>query len=151
MVDVTIWLCVTTRENWEVIQREGVWGISSSPRLKKSVEILKIGDRIIVYVKQEKRNHDFIGPLVGGLCEVLSEPFKSDRKIFAGPSAEKFSLRVKVKTLMQARKPLDFKKLVPQLSFIENKKNWSRYMQRSMIVLPEKDSECIVSELKRNA
>jgi len=130
------------------VKKKNVWGLSVKD--KKKVEKLKAGDHLIFYVKQRRENNEVIGPLIVGVYKIVSEPFRSEDKIFSSPSSDSFPLRVKIKAVAVPREALNFKTLVPELSFIRKKKNWGRYMQKSMGIIPEEDAATIISHLERN-
>ena len=45
------WLCITNRENWEIIEKHNIWGVSE--RHKNTIMKVKKGDKLVFYVKQE--------------------------------------------------------------------------------------------------
>ena len=68
------WLCVTNEENWKVVRCERIWGVSD--RNKSLMQRVKRGDLLVFYVKKKK---------IGGVFEVLSDPFKDEHKVFRLP------------------------------------------------------------------
>lgn len=49
---MTYWICITNRENWEVIKRHNVWGVPK--KHKNTLSRVKPGDKLVIYVRQEK-------------------------------------------------------------------------------------------------
>jgi len=45
-------------------------------------------------------------------------------------------------------RPLEFKPLVPRLSFIRNKERWSAYLRRGIVEIPEEDYTLIRREME---
>jgi len=46
------YLAITNRANWEIIKKKGLWGVPE--RHRRVLESLKPGDRLFIYVKQER-------------------------------------------------------------------------------------------------
>lgn len=66
-----------------------------------------------------------------------SKPFLSEDKIFAGE--EIFPYRIKLKAVFVPKDLVDFRPLVPKLTFIKNKKAWSWHIRIAMREIPESD------------
>ncbi|RLI82491.1 EVE domain-containing protein, partial [Archaeoglobales archaeon] len=49
---MSYWLCITTEENWKVIKEKNVWGVPE--RHKNTIAKVKPGDRLLIYLKQER-------------------------------------------------------------------------------------------------
>ena len=136
------WLCVTTEANWNVVREKNVWGVGE--RFKKAIQRVKPGDKLIFYVMQTRKNKDVIPSRITGIFEAASEPYKESTKIFKPYGTENtFPYRVKLKPIKIFEKPINFKKLVPKLSFIKNKQKWTGSLRRAMIEIPEKDYKTI--------
>jgi len=139
------WLCVTTEANWNVVKEKNVWGVGE--RFKSAIQRVKPGDKLIFYVMQTKKNKDVIPSRITGIFEAISEPYKDSTKIFKPYGTEQtFPYRVKLKPIKIFEKPINFKNLVPKLSFIKNKQRWSGALRRAMIEIPEKDCKLITGE-----
>ena len=137
MVINLYWLCITTRENWEVIKDKNIWGVSE--RHKKTIMTVKIGDKLVFYVKQEVRGKEKLPPAIVGIYEVASEPYKDETEIFKGGL---FPWRIRIKPIKTGY--LEFKPLIPKLKFIKNKDAWTGYlMGRAMRQIPEEDYKLI--------
>ena len=132
---VRYWLCITNDENWKVIKTKHIWGVSE--RRKNKLESVEIGDYMIFYVKPAR---------IGGIFKVASKPYVDKRKIFtySGFSGkEVFPYRVKLEPVTVPEEPVDFKPLVPKLSFLTNKKRWSAPLRTAMKEIPREDFELI--------
>ncbi|RLI82992.1 EVE domain-containing protein [Archaeoglobales archaeon] len=142
---MSYWLCITTADNWEVIKKHKVWGVSK--RYEKTISQVKPGDVLIFYVMQTKEKDKVLPPRIVGKAKVSSEVFRDSTKIFKGYGKEQtFPLRVKLTDLKEFQKPINFKELVPKLEFIKNKKYWTGYLRRAMVKLDENDVEVVMSE-----
>ncbi|OYT33471.1 EVE domain-containing protein, partial [Archaeoglobales archaeon ex4484_92] len=56
------WLCVTTEENWMVIKKKNVWGVPE--RHKNTIERVKPGDKLLIYVKQRREKEKTVEPKI---------------------------------------------------------------------------------------
>jgi predicted RNA-binding protein len=65
------WICITNKENWNVIANEHIWGVKYSQ--KRNIERIEIGDKIIFYVK---------GGILKGIFESNSMMYESKEKLF---------------------------------------------------------------------
>ena len=141
------WLCFTTEENWKVIREKNIWGVPD--RHKNTIAKVKPGDKLLIYVKQERYKDKVVEPKIVAVYEVVSEPFKDSTRIFSSKgmrgSGETFPWRVKIKLIKIFDKPIEFKPLAPKLKFITNKKKWSGHlMGKAMREIPEEDFRLIV-------
>jgi len=139
---VNYWLCVTNRENWEVVQKRRIWGVPE--RSSRQIERVKVGDYLVFYMMPKK---------IAGIMEATSEAFRSDNKIFnwKGPSGdETFQHRIKLKPVTVPKQPLDFEGLIPKLNFISNKDFWTGHLRRAMRTIPKEDYETIHAFLEGN-
>ncbi|MDK2853751.1 MAG: hypothetical protein PWP49_1821 [Thermococcaceae archaeon] len=143
------WLCITTEENWEVIKEKNIWGVPE--RHKNTIAKVKPGDKLLIYVKQERREDKILEPKIVAIYEAASEVFKDSSRIFKTPKDmgnETFPLRIKLKPVKIFEKPVEFKPLIPKLKFITNKKKWTGHlMGKAMREIPEEDYKLIVSSL----
>ena len=131
------WLCITNRENWEIIKKHNIWGVSE--RHKNTIMKVKKGDKLVFYVKQEVQGKEKYPSMIVGIYEVASEPYRDETEIFEGGT---YPWRIKIKPIKLGE--IEFKPLIPQLKFIRNKLRWSGHlMGRAMIKLPEEDYQII--------
>jgi len=142
---MTYWLCVTSEDNWRVVKERNVWGVGEW--FKSVIQKVKPGDKLVFYVMQTRKNKDVIPSRITGIFEAVSEPYKDSTKIFKPYGSEStFPYRVKLKPIKILKKPINFKELVPKLSFIKNKQRWSGILRRAMVEIPEKDYKLIAGE-----
>ena len=138
------WLCITTRANWEVIKTKNIWGVE--PRHLKTLQRVKVGDKLVFYVKQEVRGREKLPSMLVGIFEVISKPFKDETKIFTGGL---YPWRIRIKPIKLGE--VKFKPLIPKLKFIKNKSGWTGYlMGKAMREIPEEDYKLIESLMKQN-
>ena len=111
---------------------------------------VKEGDKLLIYLKQEKINDKVKPPRIVAVYEVTSEPFKDSTRIFSPKNKktkEIFPWRIKIKPIKIFDKPIEFKPLISKLKVIMNKKKWSGHlMGRAMREIPEEDFRLIVGE-----
>ncbi len=141
------WLCITNEANWKVIKERNVWGVPE--RHKNTIMKVKPGDKLLIYVKQERVNNEVKEPRIVATYEVVSEPFKDSTRIFSSKGLKKnetFPYRIKIKPIKIFDKPVEFKPLIPKLKFITNKKKWSGHlMGKAMRKIPEEDYDLIMN------
>ncbi|KUH34829.1 hypothetical protein APY94_00190 [Thermococcus celericrescens] len=140
------WLCITNRDNWEVVKKKNVWGVAK--RHKNTIAKVKPRDKLVFYVKQERKDKEVLEPKIVGIFEVVSEHYTDSSRIFKSPSHlnETYPLRVKIKPIKLGE--VGFKPLIPKLKFITNKKKWSGHlMGKAMREIPEEDYKLIESLL----
>jgi predicted RNA-binding protein len=145
---MTYWLCITNEENWNVVKAKNIWGVAE--RHKNTIAKVKNGDKLLVYLKQEKIGDEIKESRIAGVFEAATEVFSDNTRIFKVPKGmgnETFPLRIKLKPVDIFKKPADFKPLIPQLKFITNKKKWAGHlMGKAMREIPEEDFEVISSQ-----
>ncbi|MFA4640042.1 EVE domain-containing protein [Pyrococcus kukulkanii] len=139
------WLCITNRDNWEIIKEKNVWGVPR--RHENTMKKIKPGDKLVIYVKQETKKGEVLEPMIVGIFEVVSEPYTDSTRIFkAHTPGETYPIRVKIRPLKIGE--VKFKPLIPKLKFIKNKKKWSGHlMGKAMREIPEEDYRLIESML----
>ncbi|WP_456329936.1 EVE domain-containing protein [Archaeoglobus sp.] len=144
---MTYWLCITNDENWKVIKEKNVWGVSE--RHKNTIAKVKPGDKLLIYLKQEKVGDETKPSRIVAVYEAASEVFRDSSRIFKSPKGmgnETFPLRIKLKPVKIFDKPVEFKPLIPKLKFITNKRKWSGHlMGKAMREIPEEDYRLIVN------
>lgn len=141
------WFCITTEENWKVIKEENVFGVPE--RHRNTVEKVNPGDRLVIYLKQERTKDRIVEPRVVAVYEAVSKAFRDSTRIFKAPKGmgnESFPLRIKLKPVKIFEKPVEFKPLIPKLKFVTNKKKWSGHlMGKAMREIPEEDYKLLIS------
>jgi predicted RNA-binding protein len=141
------WLCITNEANWKIIKEKNIWGVPE--RHKNTIAKVKPGDKLVIYLKQDKTNNEIREPRIVAVYEVVSEPFKDSTRIFSSKgmrsSGETFPWRVKIKPIKIFDKPIEFKPLISKLKFIKNKKKWSGHlMGKAMRKILEDDFKLIL-------
>jgi predicted RNA-binding protein len=143
------WLCISTRSNDEVTHKKHIWGVAK--RFVNTIGRVKKGDTLLMYTMQEIVDRDVIPSAITGIYEAASEVYEDESPLFVTPKAlgnEVFPLRIKVKPVKVFAKPITFKPLVPEMSFIKNKVMWSGSIRTAMRVIPEEDYQRILKEGK---
>ena len=146
------WLCITTEENWKVIEQKNVWGVQKKHR--NTIAKVKPSDKCLIYVMSTKKDDELIPPRIIGAYEVTSEVFVDRSRIFKPPARDRnetFPLRIKLKPIKIFEKPVDFKSLIPELKFIKNKKKWTGHIQgKAMREIPEEDYNLILRKAEKS-
>lgn len=142
------WLCISNRDNAEVTLMKNIWGVAR--RFQKIISNVRIGDTLLIYTMQEIVDKEIYPSAIVGEFEVTSAVYEDKTPIFIPPmkvTKEIFPFRIKVKVVNIYQKPVEFKPLVPELSFIKNKVMWSGSIRRAMRIIPEEDYQCIVGQI----
>ena len=142
---MTRWLCMADRVNAAVAKKCLVWGVPE--RYRNSMTKVRIGDTFLIYARQDHAGGEVKPSAVMGSYEVVSAPFEDATPIFTTPPflpGEVFPIRVKLRPLPDIMAPVEFKPLVPELSFIKNKVMWSGSIRGAMRMIPERDYQRII-------
>ncbi len=144
---MAFWICITTEDNWEVIKSKNIWGVPE--RHRNTIAKVKPGDRLLIYLKQERKENEIKEPRIVAEYEAVSEFFRDSSRIFRAPKGmgnETFPLRIQIRPVEIFKKPVDFRQLIPKLEFIKNKKKWTGHlMGKAMREISEKDYRLILS------
>jgi len=145
----TRWLCISTRANDEVTRKKHVWGVAK--RFVNTIGRVKKGETLLMYTMQEIVDREVIPSAITSIYEAISEVYEDESPLFVTPKAlgnEVFPLRIKLKPVKVFSKTIEFKPLVPDMSFIKNKVMWSGSIRTAMRVIPEEDYQRIVEKGK---
>lgn len=146
------WLYLTNSDNWQVTKAKNILG--ATERHRNALSRTQIGDKCLVYVMSEKSGDENIPPKIVGEYSIASKLYEDETRIFKAPTfspPQTFNLRLKLKPLNVFKDPIEFKPLVPRLSFITNKQRYSLHLWGKAIVkIPEGDYDLIISQKSRN-
>jgi predicted RNA-binding protein len=143
--NITHWIASSNRDNQKILDAKHIWGVPK--RNRNLMHRVKPGDTILVYVRQEKEDDTILPSAITGAYEVVSEPYEDHSRLFTTPPQmgdEVFPFRMKVKPVAVFPEPLEFKPLIPDLTFITNKKMWSGHLRQAMREIPEEDYRLIL-------
>jgi predicted RNA-binding protein len=100
------------------------------------------GDRLLIYVMGTKKENESLSPRIVAVYEAVSEVFIDSSRIFKG---KVYPLRIRLRPIAVFSKPLDFRELVPRLSFIKNKRFWVGHIRgKAMREIPKGDFETVL-------
>jgi hypothetical protein len=137
------WMVVTSPENFRY-DREflkfKMQGIAN--RFRKQLQRMAVGDKVIYYIMKLQK--------FGATATITGDYFYENSKVWTDED-EMWPARrhSKADIILQDDELIDAKKLVPDLSFIENKQKWGVYFQGSLKTIPEEDFRLIESEMKK--
>jgi predicted RNA-binding protein len=101
-----------------------------------------------MYTIKEIANKEILPSAITTEYQVVSEVFEDVEPLFETPKSlgnEKFPLRIKIKSVKIFKEPIQFKPLIPKMSFIKNKTMWSGSIRTAMREIPEEDYQEIIS------
>jgi hypothetical protein len=137
------WLVVTSRANF-VLDRDTLRFRSQGLPLRYSRSVKKMakGDKVLYYIMGLQR--------FGAIAAITGDYYESNDKLWTDES-EMWPARCPshAELVLQDDELIDAKKLVPDLSFIQNKENWGSYLQGSIRIIPEDDFRLVESEMKK--
>jgi len=123
----------SAREIIEELFQKQTWLFSKrTPKLKT----LAIGDQVVVYAAG-KNNRCFMGTFTLSSLPALAENNSM-------PLVRLYPLECKISKASLWKEPKPIKELLPQLSFIVDKKNYGLYLRQGLREIPQSDFEEIV-------
>ncbi|RQD85100.1 MAG: EVE domain-containing protein [Methanocalculus sp. MSAO_Arc2] len=134
------WFASSNRDNWEIIRQKNIWGIPK--RNRSIIDRVTPGDAILIYLAQQKDGDEILPSAVAGAFEIVSEGYEDSAPLFVTPERmgdEVFPYRVRLKPIKIFKEPVEFKPLIPKLSFITNKTMWTGHIRVAMREIPEED------------
>lgn len=142
---MTCWFCVTEPDNWEVINKEKVWGVTNLYR--RVINKAKKGDKMVICTIEGNERRKEVEPKIYGVFEVESDPCKDCRIIFNTVRQELCPHRVKIRPVKVPNKPISLKNFAQKLSFTKEKADRDIPFTRVMQEIPENDFKTIDSFL----
>jgi predicted RNA-binding protein len=142
---VQYWLVVTSFDNFRHDRDVLGFQYQGLPhRFRKQVQRMRSGDRVVYYVMGAQK--------FGAIATVTGPYFEDNKKLWTNDD-EMWPSRCssRLDFALGDDELLDAKKLIDDLSFIENKKNWGAYFQGSVKQIPEADFKLIESEIRKIA
>lgn len=144
---MSYWIYITNSDNWMVTKKTSILGASA--RHKNTLSRTKKGDKCLVYVKSEIVDNETVGPDIVAHYEIASRVFEDSNTMFVAPSIkprESFPLRLLLEPLKLFEPPIEFKPLIPRLSFLPNKSYWTGPIRgKAMVQIPQNDYDTIIS------
>lgn len=141
------WLCILDRENWDVVQKERIWGVTE--RHRNTIMKTKIGDQLLFYLIGERVEGRKLESAIGGQAEVISKVYEDTKRIFKSDAYKGigriFPLRIKLSCMRSFGEGIPFRPLITELEFIENRGRWGGHIQgRAMRIISENDYRTII-------
>jgi len=141
--DSKYWMVVTSLKNFRHDREVLNFKSQGVPhRYRKQVKKMKPEDRVVYYVMGMQK--------FGAIATITGSYYHDENKLWTDDN-EMWPSRCPSKPyiVLQEDEFVDAKKLVPDLSFIENKDHWGVYFQGSLRSIPEQDFKLIESEMKK--
>jgi len=129
---MTHWIASSNRDNWKILEKKHIWGVPK--RNKTLLHRVKPGDTILPST-------------ITGAYEVVAEPYIDHSRLFITPPQmgdEVFPYRMKARPIKVFAEPLEFKPLIPDLTFITNKTMRSGHLRQAMREIPAEDYRLIL-------
>lgn len=137
------WLIVTSAENFCIDRdRHGFKTQGLKHRFRKQVQRMKPGDRVVYYIMKNQK--------FGATATITGEYYEDHSKLWTDDN-EMWPSRCSSEPnyVLEDDELIDAKRLIPDLSFVENKAMWGIHFQGSIKTIPEEDFKLIESEIKK--
>jgi len=143
------WIISITEENWYVVKENNIYGV---PEPSKGIrDLIGLGDTLIFHVI--KRRSKKLGGKFVGVFKTASTWFREEKPLWPDEVREgevKYPWRIRLEPVKLGTVAL--RELVPELTFIENKKNPGIYLMGTPAnfkrPIPENDAKRIIEKLK---
>ncbi|MFL6594674.1 MAG: EVE domain-containing protein [Chthoniobacterales bacterium] len=127
---VNHWLVVTSPANFSHDREVLKFSMQGLPlRVRNSVQRMQIGDRVVYYIMGLQR-FGATATITGEYLEASTKLWTDDDEMWPARRPSKADI------VLEDDELVDAKKLVPNLSFVENKNNWGAHFQGSKISKP---------------
>lgn len=137
------WLIVTSPENFKHDREVLGFTTQGVPhRFRKQVQRMNIGDRAVIYIMRVQK--------FGAATTITGDYYEDKSKLWTDKD-ESWPSRRKQKPdiVLNDDELIDAKKLIADLTFVENKEYWGAHFQGSIKLIPEEDFKLIESEMRK--
>ena len=137
------WLIVTSPENFKHTRDNLDFKIQGLPhRFRKQVQKMNVGDKVVIYIMKMQK--------FGAIARIVGEYYEDNTKVWLDEE-EMWTSRRKQEPeiVLNDDELIDAKRLISDLSFVENKEFWGAHFQGSIKNIPEEDFKLIESEMKK--
>ena len=137
------WLIVTSPENFKHSRDNIGFNIQGLPyRFRKQVKSMKIGDKVVTYIMKVQK-FGAITKISGDYFEDYSKVWLNDEEMWPARRAQESEI------ILNDDELIDAKRLINDLTFVENKEFWGSHFQGSIKRIPEVDFKLIESEMRK--
>ncbi|MDN7024872.1 EVE domain-containing protein [Methanoculleus sp. FWC-SCC1] len=148
---MTRWLGFSSGQNARIILQKNVWGVPM--RFFNWIVRTEIGDTLLIYVDQQGAGRAASPPTVAACFEIVSDVYRDTARIFPGPvnfGDGVLPYRVALRPIAVFDPPISLEPLIPKLSFVADKQQWSDYIRgQAMRAIPEDDFRMIMDAQRR--
>lgn len=140
---MNFWLVVTSPDNFKLDRDRLGFRMQGLPlRYRNSVRRMQVSDKVLYYIMTLQKF---------GATATVTGDYIEDHTQLWGDNDEMWPARrqSEPEITLQDDELIDAKKLVPDLSFVENKENWGSHFQGSIRQIPEEDFRLVESEMKK--
>jgi HKD family nuclease/predicted RNA-binding protein len=128
------WLLVTSEENYFTCLGRRRWGDEKYERISQ----IKPGDLLIFYIKGVHK--------LGAVAMATTPVYRSTEATWAD---RQYPYRIDFDILINPVAPIDFKPLIPQVSFLRRKdEKWGTALQTSSLEIPEADAYLLMDAIR---
>lgn len=128
------WLLVTSGENYWTCLGRRRWGDENYRRISQ----IRPGDLLIFYIKGAQK--------LGAVAVAATPVYRSAEATWAD---RQYPYRIDFSLIVEPASPIDFRPLIPQLSFLPRKdEKWGTALQTSCLQLPDADAHRLLEIIK---
>lgn len=138
------WLITTSPENFRADKESLGFTLQGlRERNRKTVMRFQPGDKVVYYINRVSK--------FGAIATITSGYFHDDKTKIWTDEDEIWPSRAKSKPeiVLEEEELIDIEKLLKDLTFIKDKKNWGLYLRGSVHNIPEEDYALIESEMRK--
>ena len=141
-LDLPGWLLLTDRVAWSIFRSAGAWSFHEPSVLQ--AQRLNPGDKAVVYLTSASTKKP------SALAAIVEIKAKMRQASGAGPFDRMYPYQVDFALIHEPKSFVEFKPLVPLLSFIPHKHHWGVYLQgKSVMAIPPEDAKIITSAMAK--
>lgn len=138
------WLITTSPENFRADKESSGFTLQGlRERNRKTVMKFQPGDKVVYYINRVSK--------LGAIATITSGYYRDDKTKIWTDEDEIWPSRAKSKPeiVLEEEELIDIEKLIKDLTFIKDKKNWGLYLRGSVHSIPEEDYALIESEMRK--
>jgi len=141
------WIVTISQDNLKATLEHNQIGLPE--RRRDLLRKVRLGDTVVFYIG--KKREGYAGPSsgvhqFGPIAKVTSKEFFSNVPIWKSRSGESFPSRLSISVISDGK--VDAAKVIPHLSFIQNKDKWGLYFLTGIRAISEADYKILFTAIK---
>jgi predicted RNA-binding protein len=142
------WIVTISQDNLQETLKHNQIGLPE--RRRNLLKKVRSGDTVVFYIGKKREGYG--GPRsgvhqFGPIAKVNSEEFFSDVPSWKSRSGKPFPSRLSISVMSEGR--VNAAKVIPHLSFIQNKDKWGLYFLTGIRAISEEDYKTLITAIKK--